>query len=109
TGTAVHSTAERSIKDRLYSPIVGALSAPDVVELYQAAAAEHGLTPESYRDGYALVEAWIDDMGIIDPDAVIGVEREIDLELAPGIALIGYIDLILQGEKAHEIRVIDYK
>jgi RecB family exonuclease len=106
-GRVLHRTLEDLVRDHVRTGRKGPLDGAIAAAMYQRLWSETQLsTPAVFGEGLALVKRWVAREGVVDPEAVLGLEREFELEIA-GVRLVGALDRV-DRIAPDAVRIRDY-
>ncbi len=107
-GRVLHRTLEDLVRDHVRTGGKGPLDGAIAAAIYQRRWSESRLSdPAVFGEGLALVKRWVAREGIVDPEAVLGIEREFELEIA-GVRVVGALDRA-DRIAPDAVRIRDYK
>ena len=107
-GRVLHRTLEDLVCDHVRTGGKGPLDGTIAAAIYQRRWSESRLSDAGvFGEGLALVKRWAAREGIVDPDAVLGIEREFELEIA-GVRFVGALDRA-DRIAPDAVRIRDYK
>jgi len=118
-GRVVHRTIDRLLKDHKERGEIDFLDIHKATTIYgEEWAVEAGLHDQSkFNIGLQQIHDLIENIGQIDPKAILGTEQWFSIKLNDDLEIVGVIDLILgrevideeTGEVTYRIEVIDWK
>lgn len=107
-GRVLHRALEDLVRDHVRTGRKGPLDVAIAAASYQRLWSESRLSdPAVFGEGLALVKRWAAREGIVDPEAVLGIECEFELEIA-GVRFVGALDRA-DRIAPDAVRIRDYK
>jgi RecB family exonuclease len=107
-GRVLHRTLEDLVRDHVRTGRNGPLDVAIAAATYQRVWSESRLSdPAVFGEGLGLAKRWAAREGVVDPEAVLGIEREFELEIA-GVRFVGALDRA-DRIAPDAVRIRDYK
>ena len=118
-GRVVHRTVDELLKNHKNAGIADFLQLSDATDIYaREFSREEGLNDkEKFTVGLQQVHDFIENVGVVNPDAILETEKYFSFQLEDDLEIVGIIDLVMQtediddetGEVSQLIEVVDWK